>query len=70
MSWQIVDQMPTLAEVEAAGGYQIVVWHLFLRPTMSNDELAVVKAIAARYDRMGPAEREAHAAQARRAHAL
>lgn len=55
---QVIDDMPTLTQVENASAHEIVAWHLFLRPTMSNEELPTVKLIAARYDRMSPDTRE------------
>jgi hypothetical protein len=67
---RIIDQMPTLAQIENATDYEIVAWHLFLRPTVSNSELVFVKAVAARYERMPSTIREAWAGQARRAHEL
>lgn len=70
MSSLVIDQMPSISEVECAEPYQIVAWHLFLRPTLMNEELVVVKAIAQRYDRMAAEQRQAHAARARREHAL
>lgn len=63
---QIIDTMPTLGEVESADQLQIVRWYLFLRPTMSNDELVIVKAIAARFERMPESSRSALIARARR----
>jgi hypothetical protein len=66
MPYRMIDEMPSIGEVEDAEQYQIVAWHLFLRPTLMNEELSVVKAIAQRYDRMSAVEREAHAARARR----
>lgn len=65
---RIIDEMPTQTEVENADAYQIVEWHLYLRPTMMNEELNIVKAITQRYDRMPSSVREAHAARARREH--
>jgi hypothetical protein len=69
MSYRIIDEMPSLGEVSTAEDYRVVQWHLYLRPTASNEELGIVKAIAGRYDRMSPTVREAHAARARREHA-
>jgi hypothetical protein len=66
---RIIDEMPTQQQVLSAEPYQIVAWHLYLRPTMSNDELHIVKAIARRYDAMVPSERERHTTRARRQHA-
>lgn len=67
---RIIDEMPTQAQVSEADVYDIVRWHLFLRPTMSNDELVVVKAIAQRYDAMAPSVRESCTLRARREHGL
>lgn len=47
---QIIDEMPSLRDVETATPAQLVAWHHRLRPTMMNDELVIVKAIARRYD--------------------
>jgi hypothetical protein len=66
VTFAVIDELPTRAQVLAAGDYQLVRWHLFLRPTASNDELDVIKAIAMRYDRLPAAAREAHASRARR----
>lgn len=63
---EIIDEMPTMTQVENANPDEIVAWHLFLRPTMSNEELPVVKAIAAKYDRMAPDTRESITARLRR----
>ena len=60
-----IDQMPMLTEVENASPYQIVCWHLYLRPTFSNDELIVVKKVAQRYDAMSPDLRARWVARAR-----
>jgi hypothetical protein len=46
----IIDLFPSLREVQSATAEQIVAWHVRLRPTMFNEELPVVKAIARRYD--------------------
>lgn len=58
MTQQIIDEMPTLTEVENADRQQIVKWHLFLRPTMSNDELPIIKKIAQRYEQIPSEVRE------------
>lgn len=47
---KVIDAMPTMRDVEACDQRQIVAWHHRLRPTMMNDELVIVKAIARRYD--------------------
>jgi hypothetical protein len=70
MPYRIIDEMPTQGEVEAADPQQIVRWQMFLRPTMMNDELHIVKAIAARYDRLPAETRESLGAQLRREHTL
>jgi hypothetical protein len=70
MAFAVIDEFPTRADVLAAGGYRIVEWHLFLRPTMTNDELDIVKAIAQRYERLPASTREAHGLRARREHRL
>jgi hypothetical protein len=62
----IIDEMPTLSQVQAASAHEIVLWHLYLRPTASNSELDVVKAIARRYDAMPASMRERIAARLRR----
>lgn len=66
---RVIDEMPTLTIVENASDYEIVCWHLFLRPTWFNEELIVVKAITQRYDRMPSSAREAHGIRARREYA-
>lgn len=66
---RIIDEMPTQTEVENADSYKLVCWHLFLRPTMMNEELNIVKAIAQRYDRLPSSVRQAHGARARREYA-
>lgn len=63
---RVVDEMPTPGQVEAAGAREIVRWHLYLRATMSNEELLIVKAIARRYDQMPSAIRERLTAALRR----
>lgn len=64
----IIDEMPTFGQVEHADAEQIVTWHLFLRPTMANEELDIVKAIARRYEMLAPSLREILVGQARRKH--
>ncbi len=66
---RIIDEFPTLTQVENATDYQIVCWNFYLRPTMMNEELVVVKTIAQRYDRMPSSVREAHMVTARREYA-
>lgn len=46
----VIHDMPTMRDVETATPSQLVAWHHRLRPTMMNDELVIVKAIARRYD--------------------
>ena len=46
---RIIDEMPTMSQVGEAAPYQVVCWYHYLRPTMFNDELVIVKAIARRY---------------------
>lgn len=70
MPYRIIDEMPTQTEVENALPQDIVRWHLFLRPTMANDELYIVKAITQRYDRLPAEARERLAGQLRREHTL
>lgn len=65
---KIIDEMPAMGDVERAEPYQLVCWHLYLRPTMSNDELPIVKAIARKYDAMPPGDRERLSARARVQH--
>lgn len=65
----VIDTMPTLTEVENATPRQIVEWQLYLRPTMSNEELPVVKLIAMKYDQLPPNVREHHGAELRQQHA-
>lgn len=67
---RIIDDMPTIGQVEAATGYQLVCWHHYLRPTMFNEELFVVKAIARRYDSMPEALRTPLVERARREYTL
>lgn len=63
---RVIDEMPTRTDVEGATKYQIVCWHHYLRPTMFNEELDIVKAIAMRYDRMPESFRTPLVAQARK----
>lgn len=63
---KVIDTMPTMTEVENAGPYQIVCWNHFLRPTMMNDELNVVKAIARKYDAMPESQRSGFVRRARK----
>ena len=63
----VIDEFPTLTQVASADAIEIVRWHLFLRPTMANEELDIVKAIARRYDAMPAATREAITNRVRRA---
>lgn len=65
MSRHVIDEMPTLTQVEQADAEQIVEWHLYLRPTMMNEELDIVKAIARKYDAMPPQMREGFAQRLR-----
>lgn len=62
----IIDEMPTLTQVQNASAHEIVLWQLYLRPTASNAELDVVKAVTRRYDAMSPATRESIARRLRR----
>lgn len=62
--FRVIDEMPDRRAVQAADDYQLVCWHLFLRPTMNNDELDIVKAIAARYERLTVGARVDRAARA------
>lgn len=55
----IIDEMPTMRDVEQADPRQLVAWHLYLRPTMMNEELDIVKAIARRVDALPQSVREA-----------
>jgi hypothetical protein len=64
----IIDEMPALTQVQSASAHEIVLWQFYLRPTLSNDELGIVKAIARRYDAMSPATRESIARRVRREH--
>lgn len=48
----VIDDMPTMSEVENAEPRQLVEWYFYLRPTIANEELNIVKAIAARVDRL------------------
>lgn len=68
MANYVIDEMPTRTEVESASSERIVEWQLFLRPTMMNEELDIVKAIAQRYDRMSSRQREGLAAMLRKRH--
>lgn len=63
---RIIDDMPTMTEVENATAYEIVCWHHYLRPTMMNDELVVVKAIARKYDSLNEMTRTGLVNRARR----
>ena len=47
---QIIDEMPTLTQVEQADPAQLAQWYFYLRPIMSNDEMVVVKTVARRFD--------------------
>lgn len=62
----VIDEMPDRATVIEATPEQIVEWHIYLRPTMANEELDIVKAIAQRYDRLPASVREHYAAVLRR----
>jgi hypothetical protein len=64
----IIDEMPTLAQVQVASAHEIVLWQFYLRPTISNDELGVVRAITRKYDAMSPATRESIGRRVRREH--
>lgn len=57
-----------MRQVEEADALQLVCWHLFLRPTWTNDELPIVKSIARRYDAIPDAQRQGLITQARRLH--
>lgn len=70
MANRIIDEMPTIRQVEDADSYQIVRWHHFLRPTMSNEELPIVKMIARRYDAMPEGQRAQLVHNARKEHTL
>jgi hypothetical protein len=63
---QIIDEMPTMRQVEEAPPYQIVVWNHYLRQTMMNEELIVVKAIARRYEELNEMLRTGMVNRARR----
>lgn len=52
MPRRIIDEMPTRGQVERASDYEIVCWQFYLRPTMSNTELEVVKLIATKYEQL------------------
>lgn len=65
---RIIDEMPTQGEVIGASAYQIVCWHHYLRPTMLNEELDIVKAIARKYDALPESVRTPLVMQARREH--
>lgn len=67
---RIIDHMPTMGEVENAIPYQIVCWHHYLRPTMMNDELVIVKAIARRYEGLNEILRNGLVNKARREYGL
>lgn len=64
----IIDEMPTPMEVAMASAHEIVLWQFYLRPTVSNDELIIVRAIARKYDAMAPATRESIGRRIRREH--
>lgn len=66
---RVIDEMPTRQQVINAEPYQLVCWHLFLRPTMMNEELDIVKAITRRYDNLPEGVRSTLGAQARREYA-
>jgi hypothetical protein len=57
--------MPTLADVENAGAYEIVCWNHYLRPVVSNDELVIVKAIDRRYQQLNEITRNGLVVRAR-----
>lgn len=65
---RIIDEFPTLTEAENASAYDLVRWHHYLRPTMSNDELPTVKVIARRYLEIPETIRAGLVARARREH--
>jgi len=67
---RIIDEMPSMADIEAADAYQIVCWHHYLRPTFSNDELVFVKAIARKYDNLNDMTRAGLVNRARREYTL
>ena len=52
MGNRVIDEFPTPQQVREASEYEIVCWYFYLRPTMSNDELPILKAVAGRYERM------------------
>jgi hypothetical protein len=60
----VIDEFPTLTQVENAEPYEIVCWYLYLRPTFTNDELPIVKQISHRYDAMPAPVREELVARA------
>lgn len=62
---RIIDEMPTMTQVENAGPYEIVCWNHYLRPTMMNDELIVVKMIARKYDAIPESQRTGFVRRAR-----
>jgi hypothetical protein len=61
-----IDEMPTMSEVENADNYRIVCWHHYLRQSIFNDELVVIKKIAQRYDQMNVSTRANLVSRARR----
>ncbi len=65
---RVIDEMPTMGDVERAEPRQLVEWYLYLRPTMLQEELDIVKAIARRYEAMSPSLREQLQGELRRIH--
>lgn len=66
---RIIDDFPTLSQVETAKPYDIVCWYLCLRPTMTHEEMPILKAIARRYDDLHDQARQEMVARARREYA-
>lgn len=64
----VIDEMPTQHQVENATAEQLVAWQLYLRPTMHQDELQIVKAIDRRYNALAGSVREAMQRKLRREH--
>lgn len=64
----VIDEMPTIGEIESATEEEIVEWHLYLRPTVMQEELHNVKAITLRYEQMAPSTRERIQRELRRRH--
>jgi tyrosine-protein phosphatase YwqE len=67
---RVIDEMPTMQQVEDAGAYEIVCWNHYLRPVMSNDELVVVKAIDRRYQQLNEITRNGLVVRARKEYTI